>query len=188
MPAHERIRVTVVGAEHLDIEYAKLVNLTGEMILEWANLDTLLSLALSQIGEMDISTAEIIYFSPSSFSGRLQILRNITKHLMPEMNEKRELLQLYEKIDQLHKIRNSLTHSAVRFNIHHDRSRSQLMRHEVRPNRNEIRREFKAQASTIEEHLRQIGNVSQYLFAIGIWMSPHNRRSVEMWAKAVFDN
>lgn len=182
-----RLRITVGGSEHLDDEYRKIVSLTGEMMVEWAHLDTLLARTLAQIAGCNDEVAEIIYYTPSAFSGRLEIIRNLTSHLMPEMSEKRELLDVFSKIDKLHKTRNSLAHSMVYRTIGDRAEPSRIERLEIRPSTKAMKRRFKAQAHDIEHHLQQIDQIMQYLFAIGVWTLPKRRSSVRYWANIVLN-
>jgi uncharacterized protein with HEPN domain len=163
-------------------EFDEIMRLQGKMLLSWAQLDTLLSRVLGQLAETDEETAKVIYYTPSAFSGRLEILANLAKHLMPEMNEKRDLLKLFEKIHNLHKTRNSITHSYLALDLDMTRDQSVWMRRETRPSTKELDRSFKAQASTIAHHLELLGNVHQYLHALGAWTFPRSRSDVERWA------
>ena len=181
------LKVKVKGAEKATAEYEEIVRLTGKMVVLWAQLDTYLAIALGQIVGCDKETAEIIYYTPSAFSGRLEILSNLAKHLMPEMPEKESFCRVLQKIDKFHKTRNSLIHSRPVVTVTSPYENSSVQRHEVRPSTKNLRRSFKAQTNDIQHHLNLVGNIICYLHAIGVWIQPYNRRSVRYWENTVLN-
>lgn len=183
-----RFSVRLVGAESVDEEYDKIIALTGEMVVVWAQMDSTLANLLAQVADVPIETAEIIYYSPSAFSGRLEITQNLIRHLMPEMEEKRELLAVLERLNRYHKTRNSLIHSTPVRSYNISNKTGHVERREIRPATKNLKRSFKAQAHDISHHLDLVDAVSQYLSSIGVdSVFPPHRISARAWAAIVLN-
>lgn len=178
-----RLPFSLPGREHLNAEYDAIVKLTGEMALAWARLDERLSEALSYLLGTDLQVAKIVYYTPSAFSGRLEMVLNLTRHCMPDCEEKETFLRVLQKVDKLHKTRNSITHSNVNLIIAPVGKDSILERSEVRPSTKAFERRFKAKAHDIEHHLELVEYTLQYLaFFVPVVTAPFGKRAVEHWA------
>src|SRR5690242_15292181 len=94
-------------------ERDRIMRLTGEIASDWASLEDVLAYALSALAECSDDTAFVIYYSPNNFAARLDMIVNLTKHLMPRGPERDTSIKILGKIDALSKSRNSFIHSMV---------------------------------------------------------------------------
>ena len=180
-----RVYISLPGDEKALIEFEKILTLTGQLTVKWAEIEEQLVVVLAHLCNAEYEMAHIVYYSPQSLSGRMAIINNLIKHLMPDGPEKRLLWRCMEKIDKLSKKRNDFIHSSLSINIP-----STLEPHVTRtlnhPQRTEAVSKYKATANDIRIHIERLEWMSQLLY---FFCKPDtvNAASVEYWEQIVFN-
>lgn len=119
----------------------------GEIANAWAGIEEQLCLAFCHLSGTDYETATIIFYTPSSFRGRLEIVRNLTRHSMPEAKEKQAFLRALEKLNGLNTTRNALVHARYGYlvgNRPNGENYGWVIRKNTAPNKAEMRAEGRA--------------------------------------------
>lgn len=163
-------------------EYVKILQLTGEVAIAWAALESYLAGVLQALALCSHNAADVIYYSPSSFSGRLSILRNLTNHEMPDGPERRLLLRAFERIERLSKARNGFVHSSLIFTLDAKRGTS-LNRRVWHPHKADIHSEYRATSNDIKHHLTRLGSLLQL---IGFMTTGADIHTIHAWERHAF--
>lgn len=148
--------------DSLAAEYLDILRLTGEVTVAWSAVESYLSGVLVALAGCEYSAGIVIYYSPSSFSGRLSIIRNLINHEMPRGPERHLLERVCGRLERLSKARNAFVHSSV-FVGSSPGNRPQLNRRVMHPSKAEIGSEFKATANDIQHHVDRLRGVYQLL-------------------------
>lgn len=161
MAPPRKVEIRLRGDEPARWEYDRILRLTGEVAVAWAGIESHLVAVLRGLVDCSHSAAEVIYYSPSSFSGRLAIIQNLVSHEMPACDEKRSLLKILERLSRLSKARNVFVHSTLSFvsaggKVH-------LSRRVMHPSKQSIESEYRATANDIQQHLDSLAPFYQFL-------------------------
>ncbi len=175
-----RISFRVSGDDDAHAKLQDILSLTGQVTFAWAGLEQDLVLVLCFLSGATYPASEIIYYSPSSFSGRLAIIKNLVQHEMPEGPERALLERALDRIQRLSKARNAFIHSAVAMNIGAVRT-PYLTRTVWQPHRPERKETYRTGPADLEAHLVKLGCLRQLRYFLSQWQS--DVKTVRHWAR-----
>ena len=141
--------------------------LLGCVANAWANIEDHMCTVFLHLAEVDEETAQIIFYTPSSFRGRLQIILNLVRHKLPDGTTRDALVGVLDKLNRLNGTRNNLVHAHYGFTFYLDRHPS-IGRTNIRPNTKIIKSEVDIKRNEMETHLIKLTEIAQFFhFLIG---------------------
>lgn len=170
------------GTEKAVAERAKATQMIGEVALAWADMESALCDVLRQILAVDTEAAQIVFYTPSSFSARADIIINLLKHYVPACHYRDDLELVISKLRSLHNTRNDLIHSQylVNLTMRPGSRESYLSRNMTHPRRKTLSSAIRNPLSIFSDHLDIMYACRQYLHHL-TGISPHTATSARQW-------
>lgn len=150
-------------------QYLKILRLLGQVVTDWAELDSNLVALLCHMADCNEDIGTIIYHALDSFAPKLSILKALALHAVKDENEKKKLLCLLDRLNDLHKARNDLIHAsysasyAIPRDISQPRRRVRLQKRITRSSRKILHHQIAAQTAEIDTHLNLVASLRQFL-------------------------
>lgn len=157
------------GDKGADKERALTMYRLGELASKWGEIDEHLSVVLQQVAEISLEAGQVIFYSPASFRGRIELLRNVVNRLMPEWADKQiaVLNKAFDRLGGYHNARNTIIHAVYRFQhgFHRSSDYVRFVRQTIHPSKKDKDVEATALGprTEIETQLRQLTDVQLFL-------------------------
>jgi hypothetical protein len=129
-------------------DYARLL---GVILERWTLIEEELTNSLGALLDGNYAAAEVILYGLNATSMRIEMVRAVARHLMPEMPEKSGFLWLLDKINDLQKQRNELIHG--QYYADPDLEDGLYMR-VIRPFNSKIVTERRVTIALLKDHVR----------------------------------
>lgn len=174
-----------VDGRNLLAELDEFHKALGEIANAWAGIEDCLCILFSHLSGTDWDTATILFYSPSSFRARLEMIQNLRQHKMPPSVENDLLANACEKLNSLNIKRNALVHgrwgmtTAQRLDGRRD---GWVTRENVQPRKKDMRATAKPSLSEMDDHLDALGALYHCLYFFG-HPSPGHPCPIRAWAR-----
>lgn len=173
-----------VDGRNLLVELDEFHKALGEIANAWAGMEDCLCVLFSHLAETDWETSTILFYSPSSFRARLEMIANLQRHKMPDCLENQLLTNAIAKLNDLNTKRNALVHGRWGMTSEHKPSGKRagwVSRENVQPRKKDMRATTKPTLSEMDDHLDSLGALYQCLYFFGRH-SPGYPCPIKAWA------
>lgn len=155
------------GDKGADKEKVKTFYRLGELASKWSEIEENLCVVFQQLTETTPEAAQIIFYTPGSFRGRLELLRNVVTHLLPAWADKQRtvLTKAFDRLGGYNSARNAIIHATYQFQHGYPKKPDQVRftRQNIYPGKQEVAQTVQGPRTEIEQQLVQLTDVQLFL-------------------------
>lgn len=183
-PGRMRLKPLIPGKD-LAGDLDKAMMRLGEIANDWAGIEFRLCVAFMLLSQTNYETATVIFYTPSSFRGRLQMILNLASHVMPACKERGLFVAALNKLNKLNSARNAFVHASygMTTDLSGEEPDGWISRQNIQPNSATLRSSVKAQLNAMDHHLEMLNALHNFLFFFCAWSNPYPKCPVRHWAK-----